>query len=393
MGFVNQDSYGAGRLVDAFEEMDRRRHRSNSIRDGIRSGGGSGVGIGSGSAGQTSTQQQSATRSAGPGTTSPLTPPTAAAVQRMRKASLLSSSPSSSASSPSLSSLTSVATGTAGALDDGRSFLSTSPLPRTPNDRRNNAGGKEAAVTTAAGGAGTPKVLQDTLSSLRRLIGLWLFYHDTVESSSMSKVISVFFNRFMWTFTRLSSACGKRVGTFLMSSVCRCLNCCMMLRSLSLLCFVMRSEEYIQDANLLLLQILAAFLMKPVQNCFMIMRSSFAIIATCPPCTTSCPSLGRGRHLCVTQTNVLESQICILTCPGSSAVRSAIPSLLECSIGVLSCPVERFAPRARAVAMQDDLTFVHPILLPVVLLLTVAYMRCPASIAVGAGLTASLEGC
>lgn len=165
VNFVNSEAYGPTALVDAFVEIEGRRRRG-----GVGIGAGVGVGEGPGNGngnGDDSLRGRAAAALATNG---------------------LSARPVEETNAPTETTTTTTAVpppsypfrvSKSNAGGGGALLLSASP-PFLSVDRR-PAG---AAGLAARVGRGD----DDAMASLRRLIGLWLFFHEMVRSSSLAKV-------------------------------------------------------------------------------------------------------------------------------------------------------------------------------------------------------------
>lgn len=158
--FVNSDAYGPTALADAFVEIEGRRRRTDGVGAAARVGLHIGVGVegGNRSGDTVSAAPVATTKGPPPGQVEePVTPGTAT-----------------------------VATpghGNGGGGGGGGVLLVSASRPFLSADRRTPEAAAAGLPARAAGRGG-----DDAMASLRRLIGLWLFFHEMVRSSSLAKV-------------------------------------------------------------------------------------------------------------------------------------------------------------------------------------------------------------
>lgn len=168
VNFVNSEAYGPTALADAFVEIEGRRRQAAGagagVGVGIAAGVVTGTGTGTMSGGDDSLRGRAAAAAKG------LTPRPVEGAE----------APTSSSAVPPSSYPFRVSNSTAGG--GGVLLLSASP-PFSSVDRRPGAAGA-AGLAARAGG----RAEDDAMASLRRLIGLWLFFHEMVRSSSLAKV-------------------------------------------------------------------------------------------------------------------------------------------------------------------------------------------------------------
>ena len=174
VNFVNSEAYGPTALADAFVEIEGRRRQAAGagagVGVGIAAGVVTGTGTGAMSGGDDSLRGRAAAAATVVVAAKGLTPRPVEGAE----------APTSSSAVPPSSYPFRVSNSTAGG--GGVLLLSASP-PFLSVDRRPGAAGA-AGLAARAGG----RAEDDAMASLRRLIGLWLFFHEMVRSSSLAKV-------------------------------------------------------------------------------------------------------------------------------------------------------------------------------------------------------------
>lgn len=174
MSFVNSDEYGPNALADAFVEIEKG------------SGSGSRPVVAARGSGARRGIRLFATPPLAAGGEGPASQPSRATVMPAAAAAAITTA---------LSSSHPTASGNGG----GERFLLSGAAPFLSAERRASSSG--AVVTTAAGalavrdrqgGGSSQGHGEDAVASLRRLIGLWLFFHEMVRSSSLAKVGTFF---------------------------------------------------------------------------------------------------------------------------------------------------------------------------------------------------------
>ncbi|CAN0098433.1 unnamed protein product [Scytosiphon promiscuus] len=177
VSFVNSDEYGPNALADAFVEIEQgRRSRAGALGETGNSVGG----------GRPVVARGSGTRR---GIRLFATPPAAAAPQPPQATMM----PAAGNMATTLSTSNPTTATDIGGGGSGEGLLLSAPAPFLSVERRSSSG--PAAATSAAVAVrhrsaahlGRGHGGDDAVASLRRLIGLWLFFHEMVRSPSLAK--------------------------------------------------------------------------------------------------------------------------------------------------------------------------------------------------------------
>lgn len=168
VNFVNSEAYGPTALADAFVEIEGRRRRAGARGVGIAAGVVAGDAPGNNGSGDGSLRGRAAAAATVVVAAKGLAPRPVEETEAATSTSTTAVPPSSYPFRVSNS----------GGGSGGVLLLSASP-PFLSVDRRTAA--------RVAGGRGE----DDAMASLRRLIGLWLFFHEMVRSSSLAKVSKI----------------------------------------------------------------------------------------------------------------------------------------------------------------------------------------------------------
>lgn len=174
VNFVNSEAYGPTALADAFVEIEGRRLR--------RAGAGVAAGIVAGGDGAGSAGGDDSLRGRAAAAAAVAVAANGLAPRSVEDAKAPAAGTAAMAAPPSSHPFR--VSNSSGGAGGGVLLLSESP-PFLSVDRRTAAEGAPPGLAAgAAGGRGE----DDAMESLRRLMGLWLFFHEMARSSSLAKV-------------------------------------------------------------------------------------------------------------------------------------------------------------------------------------------------------------